>query len=43
MKLLELDALGGSGSRGCGQIKFVDVRIDDEKQAPDFLESIDMN
>jgi len=43
MKLLELDALGGSGSRGCGQIKFVDVMIDDEQQAADFLDSIDMN
>ena len=39
MKLLELDALGGSGSRGCGQIKFVDVMIDDEKQSPNFLDS----
>lgn len=43
MKLLELDSLGGSGSRGCGQVKFVDVTIDNEKQATDFLKSIKMN
>lgn len=43
MKLLELDALGGSGSRGCGQIKFVDVVIDDEKQPSNFLESLKIN
>ncbi len=43
MKLLELDALGGSGSRGCGQIKFVDITIDNEKQTPDFLETVALN
>jgi len=43
MKLLELDALGGSGSRGCGQIKFLDIRVNDEKKPSDFLESIEMN
>lgn len=42
MRLLELDALGGSGSRGCGQIKFINVSIDGEQQASDFLESIEM-
>ncbi|MEA3360308.1 MAG: type III-A CRISPR-associated RAMP protein Csm3 [Thermodesulfobacteriota bacterium] len=40
MKLLELDALGGAGSRGCGQIKFTDVFIDNEKQDENFLDSI---
>lgn len=43
MKLLELDALGGAGSRGCGQIKFVDVSIDGEKQAEDFLDKVELN
>lgn len=28
MKLLEMDALGGSGSRGYGKIKFTDLKID---------------
>ncbi len=40
MRLLELDALGGAGSRGCGQVRFVNVKIDDEAQEPDFLEKI---
>ncbi len=35
MCLLEKDALGGSGSRGCGQIKFINVKIDGINQ-PDF-------
>jgi CRISPR-associated protein Csm3 len=30
MVLLQLDALGGCGSRGCGQIKFCNVRINEE-------------
>ena len=42
MKLLELDALGGAGSRGCGQIKFIDVYIDNEKQNENFLDSVAM-
>lgn len=34
LKLLELDSLGGSGSRGYGKVKFVNVQIDGEdKQA----------
>ena len=34
LKLLELDSLGGSGSRGYGKVKFVNVHIDGEdKQA----------
>ncbi|MCD6487301.1 MAG: type III-A CRISPR-associated RAMP protein Csm3 [Syntrophobacterales bacterium] len=43
MRMLEMDALGGSGSRGCGQIKFAEVFIDGEKQPDDFLEKIDIN
>jgi len=43
MRLLELDALGGSGSRGCGQIRFVDITIDDKQKEEDFLESIALN
>ena len=43
MKLLELDALGGAGSRGCGQIKFIDVSIDSEKQSIDFLDSVNID
>ena len=31
MKLLELDALGGSGSRGYGKIEFKDVRVDGDE------------
>lgn len=30
LKLLELDSLGGSGSRGYGKVKFVAVKIDNE-------------
>ncbi len=43
MRMLEMDALGGSGSRGCGQIKFAEVFIDGEQQPGDFLEKIDIN
>ena len=43
MRLLELDALGGSGSRGCGQIKFTDVKVDGEAKEETFLESVDLN
>ena len=43
MRLLEMDALGGAGSRGCGQIKFTDIVIDEEKQDDSFLDSIDVN
>ncbi len=28
LKLVELDALGGCGSRGCGQVKFEDLKCD---------------
>ena len=43
MRMLEMDALGGSGSRGCGQIKFDQVFIDGEKQPDNFLDSITLN
>jgi CRISPR-associated protein Csm3 len=42
MRLLELDALGGSGSRGCGRIKFTDISIDGELQSENFLAQIDI-
>jgi CRISPR-associated protein Csm3 len=29
IKLLELDSVGGSGSRGYGKVKFVALKIDD--------------
>jgi len=31
MKYLEEDALGGAGSRGCGKIKFENIKIKDDK------------
>jgi len=40
MRMLEKDALGGSGSRGSGQIKFVDLAVDGEIQPERFLESV---
>jgi CRISPR-associated protein Csm3 len=43
MRLLQLDALGGAGSRGCGQIKFVDIEIDNEKKEEGFLDKIGVN
>ncbi|CAB1084160.1 CRISPR-associated RAMP Csm3 [Olavius algarvensis Delta 1 endosymbiont] len=43
MKLLQLDALGGAGSRGCGQIKFIDVVIDGETQGENFLDTVELN
>jgi len=42
MCLLELDALGGSGSRGCGQIEFANIIIIEdgiEKQDDNFVKS----
>jgi CRISPR-associated protein Csm3 len=30
LKLLELDAIGGSGSRGYGRIKFADLKLDEQ-------------
>lgn len=42
MKMLEMDALGGSGSRGCGQIMFDPIFIDGDKKPENFLESISL-
>ncbi|MDY6822377.1 MAG: type III-A CRISPR-associated RAMP protein Csm3 [Thermodesulfobacteriota bacterium] len=42
MKMLEMDALGGSGSRGSGQVKFTDVKIDGIEQEQDFLEAVEL-
>lgn len=36
LKLLELDSLGGSGSRGYGKVRFVDLTIDDINQQARF-------
>ena len=43
MKLLELDALGGSGSRGCGQIRFIDIKIDGKEKQQNFLDTVKTN
>ena len=46
MYLLESDALGGSGSRGCGQVEFVNIRIiEDGIEKPDdnFVKSAKFN
>jgi len=43
MRLLEMDALGGSGSRGSGRIQFIDINIDGEKKERNFLESMALN
>jgi len=39
LKLVELDALGGGGSRGCGEIRFLDIEID-KKRTYDDLDDI---
>ena len=39
MRLLEADALGGSGSRGSGQIRFSDIHIDSKLQEKGFLKT----
>jgi CRISPR-associated protein Csm3 len=36
LKLLEMDSLGGSGSRGYGKVKFIGLKIDDEDAAARF-------
>lgn len=36
MRLLEYDALGGSGSRGYGRIQFEDLKVDGETYQEDF-------
>jgi CRISPR/Cas system CSM-associated protein Csm3 (group 7 of RAMP superfamily) len=35
--------LGGAGSRGCGQIRFVNITIDGGKKDENFLETIELN
>jgi CRISPR-associated protein Csm3 len=32
LKLIELDALGGNSSRGCGQVRFHPLHIDGKKE-----------
>lgn len=32
MRLIEMDALGGSGSRGYGKVRFLDVTVDDVRR-----------
>lgn len=36
LKLLELDAVGGSGSRGYGRIKFTNLKLDEKDFMPTF-------
>jgi CRISPR-associated protein Csm3 len=36
LRLLELDSLGGSGSRGYGKIKFIDLKINSESKQAEF-------
>jgi CRISPR-associated protein Csm3 len=36
LRLLELDSLGGSGSRGYGKVKFNDLRLDNHSVQDDF-------
>lgn len=38
LKLLELDSLGGSGSRGYGKVKFVDLKIDEQDASARFAQ-----
>lgn len=39
MKLLELDSLGGSGSRGYGKVKFINVTVDGADRQKEFDET----
>lgn len=32
LRLVELDALGGCGSRGCGEVRFLDIAIDGQRR-----------
>lgn len=38
LKLLELDSLGGSGSRGYGKVKFVSLKIDEQDASARFAQ-----
>jgi len=42
LKLIELDALGGCSSRGCGQVKFVDIVENGFQKAEDFLNTVSL-
>jgi len=37
LKLLELDSLGGSGSRGYGKVKFTELTVDGEARNLDDI------
>lgn len=37
LKMIELDALGGNSSRGCGQVRFDDLKVDGEKISLDDI------
>ncbi|MDQ7032501.1 MAG: type III-A CRISPR-associated RAMP protein Csm3 [Desulfonauticus sp.] len=44
LALLQLDALGGCGSRGCGQIKFCNVHINEQEiTEEDFQQALEKN
>lgn len=40
LKLIELDALGGCSSRGCGQVKFIELAENEESKGDDFLNTV---
>jgi CRISPR-associated protein Csm3 len=42
LKMIELDALGGNSSRGCGQVKFVELHCDGQPLGKDFLDIIQL-
>jgi len=42
LRLVEADALGGCGSRGCGQVKFKKIVVDGAEKPENFLESISL-
>lgn len=37
LKMIELDALGGNSSRGCGQVRFDDLKVDGESVSLDAI------
>lgn len=41
LRLVELDALGGCGSRGCGEVRFTDIKIDNKDHCKN-LEAIEI-
>ena len=41
LKLLELDSLGGSGSRGYGKVKFTDLTVDGEARNLDDIKPVE--